>query len=142
MCSAHMVFWEVNTVRPVKGNSGSGLPVDLSALLAGWIAAGVLLAGCALILTAVAVAADWEPNRAALRGGALISVLCAAWFAGRKCACRAWLNGITAAIGLMAVLGWLTGGFAPQTAWLAKLKSVLQTMLLGMVGGMAGGLSR
>lgn len=126
-------------MRAGKGSNG-GWPVDPRALLYGWFGAGVSLVVWAALLTVWGMLAEREPSAAVLRTLALLSVALGGYFAGRRCRCRAWLNGVLTAAGFCLALTWLTGGIG-EGPWL-WLRALLFLSFLGMVGGIIGGLKR
>ena len=128
-------------MRPGDRNHGGSFAIDPGALLHGWAAAAISVGVGAVLLTTAGILLDWEPSRMLLRSLSLVSMFLAGVFAGRRCRCRAWLNGMFTTVGLLAILGWLTEGFS-QAGWLFRLRTLLFMSFLGMLGGIIGGLKR
>ncbi len=129
------------TAKRTNGGFG-GIPIDVSAVVAGLVLMAVLLILSAAALTAAGITADLEPSARFLRILALVCITGGGCLAGKKCTSRSWLNGIVSALIGFAILAWLTGGPTEEiTVWL-WLRTLLLIAFLGMVGGIIGGLRK
>lgn len=129
-------------MRAGKGNSGGRLPIDPGALLHGWVVVGITLLAGAAVLTTAGLVTEWEPVGGLLRSLTFLSVTLGGFAAGRKCKCKAWLNGVLTALGLFIVCSWAVNGASASGSWLAWLRTLLLMGFLGMVGGIIGGLNK
>lgn len=124
-----------------RSNGGRGsIPIDPTALLYGITAMAAFLVICAILITIMGIAVEWEPSRAWLRGFALLCMGVGGMLAGRKCLSRAWANGLLTAVISFAALTWISGSFGVYTSVWGWIRSLLLSGFIGMVGGIIGGL--
>ncbi|NLJ74245.1 MAG: TIGR04086 family membrane protein [Firmicutes bacterium] len=124
----------MRTVNRVNGKKVRTL--DGLAVFEGLVIAFVLLIIVSFLLAILALLFDWQASTGLLNVITHACVLVGAVFTGRRCTCKAWLNGILLGIVSLVLITWFGANKSFLTwLWFQRLFSMGFVAMLGAILG-------
>jgi len=125
----------------VKKNNldAAGFKLQPVAVLQGTVVVLVLLFLASVVLALAVSFSPWQAGAGLLKAIAHLAVFAGAFWAGKKCARKAWLHGILVGLAAFILLGALGSVEQSVLSWL-WWQRLLRMLFAAMLGGMVGGL--